>query len=429
MKRVGLLSALLLMVLLTLPAAALAAPRFASPGGGTASGCPQATPCSLATAITGAAANDEVVLTPGTYEVAAKIEATVPLSVRGQAGQPRPRIVGASGVTPLVSFEPLSLSQLAIESSDATEGSVFAPTSGNVFDHLELIARGEAALALRPGIEFTLTDSLLLASGTSSGALFVQGVASGKSQLRNDTVIANGLESVAISTVVVANAATVTIEATNTIADAEIDALAEATKSGSVGTIVFDHSNFDTSKGNVSASASQTTPPVFVNAAAGDYGEAAGSPTINGGVNSEADGVTDLLGNPRALPAFLGCGVPSPAITDIGAYEFVPATPSCVPPQPPVLQTAIGRRKVRGRTAIFRFSGSSAPGGFMLGFQCKLDKRPWRPCGSPKTYRHLKLGRHVFRVRATSAGVVDATPATRRFRIRRPRLHHPRGIG
>ncbi|MEA2312039.1 MAG: hypothetical protein QOE28_2007, partial [Solirubrobacteraceae bacterium] len=41
-------------------------------------------------------------------------------------------------------------------------------------------------------------------------------------------------------------------------------------------------------------------------------------------------------------------------------------------------------------------------------------------CTSPKTYRKLKPGEHVFRVKARDrAGNVDATPTLRRFKIRR----------
>ena len=53
-------------------------------------------------------------------------------------------------------------------------------------------------------------------------------------------------------------------------------------------------------------------------------------------------------------------------------------------------------------------------------FSCKLDKKRFRPCTSPKTYKKLELGRHVFRVKARDrAGNLDATPAVKRFKIKR----------
>jgi hypothetical protein len=52
-------------------------------------------------------------------------------------------------------------------------------------------------------------------------------------------------------------------------------------------------------------------------------------------------------------------------------------------------------------------------------FQCKLDRRAWTVCQSPKPYRALAKGLHVFRVRARDrAGNLDQTPAARRWRIR-----------
>lgn len=425
MKRAALLVAAI--ATLAMPAGALAAVRYASPGGGTTPGCPQMQPCSLATAISAAGANDEIVVTPGTYDVASKIESTMPLSVHGIPGQPLPRIIGASGVVPLaLPAEAVSVGYLAVEATESPLGTIAAVGSGDVFDHLELIGHGIATLALRPGFQFTLTDSLLTSDGETA-ALFVQGVESGSPQLRNDTLIATGPESVGISLFVVSAAAAVTIDATNVISEGtHFDAEAGATPGGTAA-IAFDHSNFDTSKGTVTATASQVAPPLFVNAAAGDYREAPSSPTINAGINDSANGTTDLAGNSRALPAFLTCGAPPPAITDIGAYEFVPTSPPCAPPavlgppvkRPPPLQTTISKAKIQGRQAKFRFVGWGGTAGAALEFSCKLDRHRWHACRSPKVYRHLKPGPHTFRVRSVSNGEVDATPAKRHFSISR----------
>lgn len=70
-----------------------------------------------------------------------------------------------------------------------------------------------------------------------------------------------------------------------------------------------------------------------------------------------------------------------------------------------------GPRRVK---TTFRFV-SSIPGSR---FQCKLDRRPWRRCASPKHYTGLARRFHVFRVRATVFGRVDPTPARRSWTIR-----------
>lgn len=50
-------------------------------------------------------------------------------------------------------------------------------------------------------------------------------------------------------------------------------------------------------------------------------------------------------------------------------------------------------------------------------FHCKLDRGKVRPCKSPKLYKGLKPGRHVFKVWATAGFGKDPTPAKKRFRV------------
>jgi hypothetical protein len=66
------------------------------------------------------------------------------------------------------------------------------------------------------------------------------------------------------------------------------------------------------------------------------------------------------------------------------------------------------------RRATFRFTSSIAGSRF----RCKLDRRVWRRCSSPKVYRRLSRGVHTFRVRARVWGRVDQTPARRSWTIR-----------
>lgn len=67
-------------------------------------------------------------------------------------------------------------------------------------------------------------------------------------------------------------------------------------------------------------------------------------------------------------------------------------------------------------TARFRFKGTDADGAG-LEFECKLDRKPYRRCRSPKVYKNLKPGKHKFLVRAVSANGADSTPAKRKFRV------------
>ncbi len=72
----------------------------------------------------------------------------------------------------------------------------------------------------------------------------------------------------------------------------------------------------------------------------------------------------------------------------------------------------------RKRVAFFHFGSGAVRA---TKYRCKLDRRAWRKCSGKNgvTYRRLKPGRHVFRVRAGNANGWDPTPAKYRWRIRR----------
>jgi hypothetical protein len=78
--------------------------------------------------------------------------------------------------------------------------------------------------------------------------------------------------------------------------------------------------------------------------------------------------------------------------------------------------TKILKVKVKELTARFSFKGVDTSGASVK-FECKLDKKKYHRCRSPKTYKNLKPGQHKFLVRAVSANGVDSTPAKRKFRI------------
>jgi len=77
--------------------------------------------------------------------------------------------------------------------------------------------------------------------------------------------------------------------------------------------------------------------------------------------------------------------------------------------------TALRRKppkRSRDRTPTFRFDSNETG----VGFECRLDRRPSRPCASPFTARALALGGHTFRVRARDdSGQTDPSPAAWSF--------------
>lgn len=318
MRSNGLRCAIILFVAICAALPARAAQRFASPNG--SGNCSTAgAACDLLIAVSGANADDELILAPGTYTLEGTLQLDVPLTIHGTPGQARPRVVGAAGQVAIETFETLTASDLRIESTDNAVGALFAVGADSLFERLELISvsTGNAqpsALCLRPGTNFTLRDSLLIArGGTDAGAVFIQGTVNGTATLRNVTAIVSGPGSVAIGVTVVAPA-NVTVNLENVIAAGETDLSASATQ----GTVAMHvgHSNFDTATGVTAGEGNQTAAPVFVDAAADDYRPALGSATIDAGIPDDANGATDLDGNARALGA----------APDIGAFEFVPDT-------------------------------------------------------------------------------------------------------
>lgn len=397
------------------PASAVAASRYVAPGGGTVPGCSQATPCSLEYGISAAAPGDEVVVGPGDYTVAETIETETPLFIHGAPGSVKPRIFAADKAA-FRSFAPQHIADLEFETThNGGEGTIFVPADGTVLERLKLIARGSESLGLRPGNNFTLANSLVLAEGDAEAVgIFIQGTGSGQVQLRNDTIVADGIEAIAFAAFLIPKDSTLTVEGVNTIAaggrlDVSMSKSSEAT--GATATARFDHSNFDTTEGEVSSVNGQTAAPQFTPVNPRGFEQAPTSPTIDAGLTDAANGPADLNGSPRALPRELSCTQPEIAITDIGAYEFVPLPLTCVP------QTKITRlKKLRRGGVKLRFKATGIKE--KPTFKCRVDKRRWRKCASPKTYKRLKPGRHVIKVRAFTATASDQTPAKRKFRIK-----------
>jgi hypothetical protein len=69
--------------------------------------------------------------------------------------------------------------------------------------------------------------------------------------------------------------------------------------------------------------------------------------------------------------------------------------------------------KIHSTTAKFKFSSNEKG----AKFECKLDRKKFKACKSPKTYKKLKPGKHVFKVRAVKGKTVDPTPAKRKFKV------------
>ena len=64
-------------------------------------------------------------------------------------------------------------------------------------------------------------------------------------------------------------------------------------------------------------------------------------------------------------------------------------------------------KETKSRRAKFVFAAAAG-----LRFQCRIDNKKFRRCHSPRTYKHLKLGKHTFRVRPIDRAGAQVAKAT-----------------
>jgi dipeptidyl aminopeptidase/acylaminoacyl peptidase len=115
--------------------------------------------------------------------------------------------------------------------------------------------------------------------------------------------------------------------------------------------------------------------------------------------------------------AAAGGAQPVPLHTGIANAPRDPdwAVGSALDREPPKTRiTRSPRREIERSTASLRFR-SDEPGS---SFECRLDRRRFSRCESPRRYRRLDPGKHVFRVRAIDAtGNTDPSPAKAKFKV------------
>jgi len=134
---------------------------------------------------------------------------------------------------------------------------------------------------------------------------------------------------------------------------------------------------------------------------------------------------SNFSNDPGSCPRFdfddvsLVTGEPSAPVSPPPAGGMAPtSTPAGDVEAPETTLLSIKRKatvRAKNATAKIQARFSSEPG---ARFECKLDRRAFASCASPKTLK-LKAGKHVFRVRAVdAAGNVDGSPAIAIIRVK-----------
>jgi hypothetical protein len=330
---------------------AQASTYYASPSGG-GSACTTSSPCSLREAANKVWVNDEVVLAAGDYAVGST-PVVVPsgaqnVYIHGDYSGPMPHISGTIEKGEPIYFNDTGghIAYMEIVNEAPYLAHAASCILEGLVERVRLIARGPNAVGLLQGPGCTVRDSLVRAEGFRASAIHTtDNETSTKTEAptRNVTAIARGPESIGIKDEYLGVGPTLLIKLIlhNSIASGtEYDLAAVCPDPGFGKAVIFvGNSNFATTvtkspgfgppypPGTVDPPAeivedigNQRTPPLFVDAAAGDFREAGGSPTIDAGQTRDL-GLLDPDGTPRVLGA----------APDIGAYEFVPPT---VPPPP-----------------------------------------------------------------------------------------------
>jgi hypothetical protein len=127
--------------------------------------------------------------------------------------------------------------------------------------------------------------------------------------------------------------------------------------------------------------------------------------------NSSDDVVAQVLGDP-VIGDTVGPGGDneftfSPSfLVNVSATLYRPPPETTITKHPPA--------ETESHAARFRFR-ADAP---RQEFQCRLGEgRRFKACDSPRRYRDLARGRHLFQVRAIAGGVQDPTPAGYTWRV------------
>jgi hypothetical protein len=360
---------ILCLAILVVASSAQAAQRHASPtGAGTA--CSEAEPCLLKEAITNAKGNDEVIVGTGTHPLTEPIftDPVAPnLYIHGELNGPMPQIA-VSGTVNAIGPTAVGVRFAYLDISNTTPGgfAVSCSTAGSI-ERVRATATGAGARAILAMDDCEVRDSIARAKEGGLAIFATTGKAGYTTVLRNVTAIATGAGSKGMfAFCTLCGPPGSIVDAKNGIFDGAVADLEGSSASGGA-QVRVSNSNFDLAKVDgekiVDEGGNQSAPPLFVDAANGDYREAAGSPTIDAGTNNLL-GATDFEGNPRTVGA----------AADIGAFEFVPPVQPPPPPVPP--------GEIQSLTTSPRVFRAVNAGGAIL----SAKKKARAPIGTTVTY-------------------------------------------
>jgi hypothetical protein len=404
-----LIGTMLATLLFAAPAEAGLDTRYAEPAGNGPEPCLESNPCSLTDALAGAPADAVVLLKPGTYTQSAQLILDDDVSLGAEQIDPGGVVIESSALI-AVSIAPGSINSLlrdiTIDHDPAMAGLTAGLSAGaGVVQRVSVDSGSPSAVACSiAGDEVLIRDTVCESTGGTGAAVNMPLTTSAQAKLVNVTAIASGDSGAGIFLFATDVDADLLLEAENVIARGPlVDVIASASPAGSSATMTLTHSSFATR--NAGGNSSITDPATNNNQTQAplldaDNRQRPGSPTRNAGDNTAVGlGPADIDGQARILEGTV----------DIGADEFDLPPNTKITKKPP--------KKTTKRKAKFKFTSNE--GG--AGFDCKLDKKPYRPCdGGSFTAKRLKTGKHTFRVRAVDGfGNADPSPAKHTWKIKK----------
>jgi hypothetical protein len=330
----GVVAALLVLTCAASANAAVARRYVSVAGTGTA--CTPSEPCSLRYAAANSATGDEVIVAAGTYSATPPIkvpDGSENVYIHGEPAGPMPRVEGTMPEAPPITFVDTGGRLSYIEVVNVADSGYGASCLlEGTLERVKIVAVGQDAIGLYQGPGCYLRDSLVRTEGPGSVALYTTDSETSEAEVtedRNVTAVARGPGSIGswLNFLGVGPIFKLSLMLRNSIAKGErydLYGTGSATLSHYKSQILAANSDFDSvvvpdplrvefkdGGGNRSAA------PLFVDPAHGDYREAEGSPTIDGGAPQEV-GRLDLAGGPRIIGE----------APDMGAFEFVPGPAS-----------------------------------------------------------------------------------------------------
>jgi hypothetical protein len=393
--------------MLALPASAMA-DRYAAPTA-TAEvvGCTEkANPCSLEKALSNAGESETIWLAEGTYKPAGELKVGQRFdTVSGEPGK-APPLIEAKGATGLNAEDvsAVKIRDLHIHTTAATAVGLRLSFEGTA-ESVEVSGAAQYACLLGTS---TLRSTLCQTSA-GRGIYTSYSVPAGLTDLLIKLFNVTAVGSVTGIEMTAEDQAAVNVYAKNTIAIGHTAVAAHSTNPGGAGVnINLSHSNFASAVATGetfitpnTAAGNQSTPPVFVDEATGDYREQSTSPTRLAGTLQELAGEFDLDGNPRTRTC---AGVTE---VDIGAYQFQEACPP--PKEPDEPGTPEGGGTPGGGSAGSGNSGSGGSSGSSSTGSSQSVTAPPAPAAPRLSALTLKPRRFVNR---TTIGFTLSAPAS-----------------